>query len=109
MRRDLFLAASVAPALMLCTSASAQLVFPTNGHAASNFIPFGSGPTTMHQVFDASLFVANLGGQPIAQINRIAFSPGVAGMFNLGAVDINLGYTEIEHAGIAGRQHIKKC
>ena len=101
MRRDLFLAASVAPALMLCTSASAQLVFPTNGHAASNFIPFGSGPTTMHQVFDAGLFVANLGGQPIAQINRIAFSPGVAGTFNLGAVELNIGYTNVAPGALA--------
>ena len=101
MRRDLFLAASAAPALMLCATASAQFVFPTNGHAASNFIPFGSGTTTMHQVFDASLFVANLGGQPIAQINRIAFSPGVTGTFNLGAVDINLGYTNVAPGSLA--------
>ena len=95
MRRDLFLAASVAPALMLCASASAQIVFPTTGHANSNFIPFGSGTTTMHEVFDARLFVANLGGQPIAQINRIAFSPGVTGTFNLGAVELNIGYTNV--------------
>ena len=101
MRRDVFVAAAVVPALLLCTTASAQFVFPTTGHAASNFIPFGSGTTTMHQVFDAGLFVANLGGQPIAQISRIAFSPGVTGTFNLGSVEINLGYTSVAPGSLA--------
>ncbi|MCH7792724.1 MAG: PEP-CTERM sorting domain-containing protein [Planctomycetes bacterium] len=101
MRRDMFVAAAAVPALLLCTTASAQFVFPTTGHASSNFIPFGSEVTTQHQVFDAALFVANLGGQPIAQINRIAFSPGVTGTFNLGAVEINLGYTNVAPGSLA--------
>ena len=101
MRRDMFVATAAVPALLLCTTASAQFVFPTTGHAASNFIPFGSEVTTQHQVFDAALFVANLGGEPIAQINRIAFSPGVTGTFNLGSVDINLGYTNVAPGSLA--------
>lgn len=101
MRRELMWAAAVAPMLVLSATASAQFVFPTNGHAANNVIPFGSGPTTMHQVFDANLFVANLGGQPIAQINRIAFSPGVTGTFNLGAVELNIGYTNVAPGSLA--------
>ncbi|MCH8807402.1 MAG: PEP-CTERM sorting domain-containing protein [Planctomycetes bacterium] len=82
-------------ALVFCATAPAQVVFPTNGHAASNFIPFGSGSTTMHQVFDANLFASRIGGQPIARITEIAHSPGVTGTFNLGPVDVNLGYTNL--------------
>src|SRR5687767_13970459 len=72
-------------------SASA-IVFPTNPHAANNFIPFASGNTTMHQVFASSLFSAQTGGQQ-ALISSIAFAPGVNGSFNLGQVTINRGYT----------------
>lgn len=84
-------------ALVFCATTPAQVVFPTNGHAASNFIPFGSGSTTMHQVFDANLFASRIGGQPVARITDIAFSPGTtAGSpFNLGALDVNLGYTNL--------------
>ncbi|MCH8270571.1 MAG: PEP-CTERM sorting domain-containing protein [Planctomycetes bacterium] len=101
MRRDMFVAAAAVPTLMLCASASAQFVFPTTGHAASNFIPFGSEITTQHQVFDANLFASRIGGQPIAQINRIAFSPGVTGTFNLGAVELNIGYTSVAPGSLA--------
>ncbi len=93
-RNRIFLAAGVV-ALVLCATAPAQVVFPTNGHAASNFIPFGSGTTTMHQVFDSDLFASRIGGQPIARIKDIAFSPGTTGSFNLGAVALNLGYTNL--------------
>lgn len=101
MRRNFLMAVAVAPTLMLGATASAQFVFPTTGHAASNFIPFGSNGTTMHQVFDARLFVGNLGGQPIAQIDRIAFSPGVTGTFSLGSVVINIGYTSVAPGSLA--------
>lgn len=90
------LAMLVLPALAVAATAD---VFPTTGHAASNFIPFGSGTTTMHQVFDAQLFVDRLGGQPVARITDIGFAPGVNGQFNLGAVDVNLGYTEVVPPG----------
>jgi hypothetical protein len=71
-------------------------VFPTTGHFANNFIPFGAGgvgftPTT-HQVFASSLFAGLFGGQPV-RITGMAFAPGVDGAFNLGQVDINIGYT----------------
>jgi hypothetical protein len=86
-------------ALLACAgAASGQVVtvFPTLPHAASNFIPFGSGGAglvpTQHQVFASSLFSNASGGQPV-QITRIAFAPGLNGVFNLGQVNINLGYT----------------
>ncbi|MEZ6234265.1 MAG: GC-type dockerin domain-anchored protein [Phycisphaerales bacterium] len=72
-------------------AASAQ-VFPTTGHAAQNFIPFGAGTVggipTMHQVFDDVLF----GTDPV-EITSIGFSPGTAGVFNLGQVTISMGYS----------------
>lgn len=88
----------VAASLALAAAASARPVFPTNAHAASNFIPFGAGTaatptnnTTMHQVFASSLFSNATGGLP-AQITSIGFSPGLTGTYN-GSVTINLGYT----------------
>ncbi len=89
-----FLAAGVA-ALVFSPTAPAQVVFPTNGHAASNLVPFGSGTTTMHQVFDANLFASKIGGQPLARITGIAFSPGITGTFSLGGLGVNLGYTNL--------------
>jgi hypothetical protein len=91
MRKLAFLAA------LACVGGSAfAQVFPTTGHAASNFIPFGAGVAggipTMHQVFDAALFAGLFGGQPV-RISNIGFAPGLAGTFNLGQVDIRLGYT----------------
>lgn len=91
MRKLSFLAAS----LCIVGSAYAQ-VFPTTGHAANNFIPFGSGlagnTPTMDQVFNSSLFAALQGGNPV-RITNIAFAPGTVGTFNLGMVTIRLGYT----------------
>jgi hypothetical protein len=78
-------------------SSSFAIVFPTNGHAASNFIPFGAGTAngtaTMHQVFDKGLFAAQSGGLPV-EILSIGFAPGLNGTFNLGQVTIRLGYTQ---------------
>ncbi|MEZ6234264.1 MAG: GC-type dockerin domain-anchored protein [Phycisphaerales bacterium] len=74
----------------LAGAASAQ-VFPTTGHAAQNFIPFGAGGAgtpTMHQVFDDALF----GASPV-EITSIGFSPGTAGTFDLGQVTIRMGYS----------------
>ncbi len=69
-------------------------VFPTTPHAASNFIPFGTGTaavpvnnSTLHQVIRADLF----GATPV-EITRIAFSPGITGTYNAD-VTIRLGYT----------------
>lgn len=67
-------------------------VFPTTGHSASNYIPFGGGNVTAHQVFASSLFGTMTGGLP-ASITSIGFAPGLTGTFNLGEVTINLGYT----------------
>ena len=94
MKRNLFVLVAIVPGLLLCSAASAQVVLPTTGHVASNYIPFGSGTTTMHQVLDANLFPPHMGGQPIARITDIGFAPGLNGTFNLGPVDINLGYTD---------------
>ena len=77
------------------------LVFPTTPHASQNLVPFGSGLTGMHQVLDADLFIGNLGGQPIARITDIAFSPGRTGTFNFGLVRVNLGYTTVEPGNLA--------
>ncbi|MEX2244826.1 MAG: PEP-CTERM sorting domain-containing protein [Fimbriimonadaceae bacterium] len=84
-------------ATLACVGGSAfAQVFPTGPHAANNFIPFGAGVAggnpTMHQVFASSLFAGLFGGQPV-RITQIAFAPGVDGAFDLGQVDINLGYT----------------
>jgi hypothetical protein len=95
MRRSLF-ALPVVSGLLLCASASAQIVFPTTPHASHNLIPFGRGATVMHQVLDDELWVANLRGQPVAHITKIAFSPGITGTFNFGVVEVNLGYTDLE-------------
>ena len=82
--------------LMAVAGSTMAVVFPTTGHAAFNFIPFGSGlaanTPTMHQVFASSLFSAQTGGLP-ARITSIGFAPGLNGTFNLGQVTINLGYT----------------
>ncbi len=83
----------------VASSYSFAIVFPTLPHAASNFIPYGTGtaavPTnnsTMHQVFAGSLFTANLGGLPTARITSIGFAPGLNGTYN-GSVALRLGYT----------------
>ncbi|MCB9840403.1 MAG: hypothetical protein H6809_01965 [Phycisphaeraceae bacterium] len=83
----------------LAGSASAQ-VFPTTGHAASNFIPFGGGIAggvpTMHQVFDDALF----GTDPV-EITSIGFSPGLTGFFDLGQVTISMGYSAFAPGSLA--------
>ena len=95
MRRSRFFLAAGVAALVFCGTAPAQVVFPTNAHVGSDFIPFGGNTTTMHQVFDANLFASRIGGQPVARISDIAFSPGTTGTFRLGALDVNLGYTNL--------------
>lgn len=91
------LKALVAAGVLGMASSSFAIVFPTNGHAASNFIPFGAGTSgrtpTMHQVFAASLFAGQSGGLPV-EIFSIGFAPGLNGTFNLGQVTIRLGYTQ---------------
>lgn len=91
------LKALVAAGILGMASTSFAIVFPTNGHAASNFIPFGGGSAnrtpTMHQVFDKGLFAGQSGGLPV-EILSIGFAPGLNGTFNLGQVTIRLGYTQ---------------
>lgn len=102
MNRNLLIIAAIVPGLLLCPSGSAQIVFPTTPHAFSNLVPFGSGRTTMHQVLDANLFPPHLGGQPIARITDIAFSPGRTGTFYLGMTfSLNLGYTDVTPGNLA--------
>ncbi|MCH8275625.1 MAG: PEP-CTERM sorting domain-containing protein [Armatimonadetes bacterium] len=85
--------ALIAAAATFATAAmSHAIVFPTTAHVTNNFIPFGSGTTTMHQVFDGNLFLAQTGGLP-ALITDIGFAPGLNGTFNLGVLNVNLGYT----------------
>ncbi len=87
------LKALVLAGVLGAAASSFAVVFPTGPHAANNFIPFGSGTTTMHQVFASSLFAGHSGGLPV-RIDSIGFAPGLNGTFNLGQVTINLGYTQ---------------
>lgn len=91
------LKALVAAGIVGMASTSFAIVFPTTGHVASNFIPFGSGTVdrtpTMHQVFDKALFAGQSGGLPV-EILSIGFAPGLNGTFNLGQVTIILSYTQ---------------
>lgn len=95
MKRNLFVLVAVVPGLLLCSTASAGIIFPTLPHAANNYIPFGQANSTMHQVFDRQLFIDNLGGQPFARIDSIGFAPNPlsAGVAFTQPVMINLGTT----------------
>jgi hypothetical protein len=91
----------LASVLACVAGASAQqfnAVFPSAPHAAMNFIPFGIGTATapvhecvQHQVFLSSLFSTVAGSTPVS-IERIAFAPGVNGVYRAN-ITIRLGYT----------------
>ena len=93
--------AALAPIVLFALTGTAlaqpTAVFPTNAHAAYNFIPFGSATAGVpsdviqHQVFDSALF----GTTPVS-ITALSFAPntGLANQtHNLGGVTIRLGYT----------------
>ena len=95
MKRTLVALGGLAAVAAVAGLASAQVVFPTNAHAAFNFIPFAAGNTVMHQVFNSTLFSNATGGLP-AEITQIAFAVNTTNQgqtVNLGQVTLNLGYT----------------
>lgn len=85
--RSVFASLFAVAALAVSAVAQTVIVLPTTGGANSNFIPFGLGTATQHQVFRADLF----GASPV-EITKIAFSPGITGTLNAN-VTIRLGYT----------------